>query len=359
MLYKTLLSIYCKKLYKARNLINLMQKKRVMVLIRFLLILVLLIISVSVVSGISMREFFEKTSTGIISITGRPTSQVTSLNLTLSGTNPTIYFVYNTSVQTITDNSFTNITISFAVNDPDGVDDVAFARARVNLTRNVSAGSPVFNYSSSTSGGCFDSGDINSTVANISCSVHVWYFLPGGEWNISVGYIEANGSFAAQNTTHNLTISSTTAIQISPTNITFGSPSPGTDNASSNNDPVVVNNTGNVGAASGNVRITGLNLIGETTKTQYIPAVNFSAEIVNSTTADANAGCTNGNNATALTNATAAGISNSVLAVGNHSINNGTSGLEHIFVCIEDVPLGLSVQSYSTLELGAWTVDVV
>ena len=166
--------------------------------------------------------------------------------------------------------------------------------------------------------------------------------------------ISITGRPTSQVSSVNLTLSGT-----NPTNITFGTPSPGTDNATSNNDPVVVNNTGNVGVATGNVRITGINLVGETTKTQYIPAVNFSMEAVNSTTAEANAGCRNSANTTTFTNATAAGITNSVLAVGNHSINNGTSGIEHIFVCLFDVPLGLSNQSYSSLELGAWTIDVV
>ena len=56
---------------------------------------------------------------------------------------------------------------------------------------------------------------------------------------------------------------------------------------------------------------------------------------------------------------TATGITNSVLAIGNHSIQNRTSGQEHIFVCLIDVPMGLNAQSYSTLELGAWTLDII
>ena len=42
-----------------------------------------------------------------------------------------------------------------------------------------------------------------------------------------------------------------------------------------------------------------------------------------------------------------------------HSIQNRTSGQEHIFVCLIDVPMGLNAQSYSTLELGAWTLDII
>ena len=340
-----------------------METKRGVHIFKISFLLILFCITVLNVSGFSVKELLEKSSYGIVSITGMGSTGVSSVNLTLLGRNPVISLVYNTSIQSITDNSFTNVTISFEINDPDGVDTISADRARINLTKTGgSAGSPVYNYSSPTSGGCFDSGDINSTTANISCSVPVWYFSSAGEWNITIAYIEYNGSFAAQNNTHNFTLSSTIAIFVGPANITFGSPVAGEDNATSTNDPVVVNNTGNVGITSGNVRITGRNLVGEITKTQYIPAVNFTMEVVNSTTADTNAGCKNaesGSNATAFVNNTAVGITNSVLAIGNHSIQNRTSGQEHIFVCLIDVPMGLNAQSYSTLELGAWTLDVV
>ena len=43
-------------------------------------------------------------------------------------------------------------------------------------------------------------------------------------------------------------------------------------------------------------------------------------------------------NATNLTNSTFVGIGNSVLPRGNHSKQNGTSGQEHIFLCLVHVP---------------------
>ena len=313
------------------------------------------------VSGFSVLDFFEKTSQGIESITGRLTAIETGVNLTLAGRNGDIYYVENASTVSVSENSFTNVTISFYYSDPDGTGNMDPRRAKINMTKvGGSAVSPIYNYSS----GCYSTADINSTVTNISCTVHMWYYYTPGEWNITVSYFEANGSFAAQNTTHNLTLSSTTAIQISPTNLTFSSSAnPGEKNITSNNDPITVNNTGNVAAASGNVRITGRNLVGEVTKTQYIPALNFSVDVLNSTYSggpplgECNDGF-DGQNSTNLTNATAQSINNSILVFGNHSINNGTSGIEHIFVCLKHIPLGISIQSYSTLELGEWVIDI-
>ena len=277
-------------------------------------------------------------------------------------TPPVIYFVENTTMQSITANSFENVTISFYVNDLDGAGTVGFNNSRINLTKTGgSEGAPVYNYSSPSSGGCFDSGDINSTVANISCSAHVWYFLSAGQWNITASY---NDSISfTQNTTHNFSLASTTSILISPTNMTFTSPvQAGDNNITSNNDPVVVNNTGNVAITSGNVRIAGQNLTGEVTTTDVIPAYNFTMEVVNSTTSEANAGCRNDNNASTVPDrngSLAKGISNSKIDSGNHSNNNGTAGIEHVFVCLVDVPLGINAQAYSTLSLGVWVLDVV
>jgi hypothetical protein len=341
-----------------------MIKKRNLYRVTFILLSIL--ISTTIVFGFSFLEFFEKTSQDIISITGMATSQNEIVNLTLTGlANGDIYFVENRTTQSITDNTFTNVTISFYINDPDGASTVAPERAQVNFTKPDrafgAARGTIFNYSSGTSGGCFSSNNINATSANVTCSVHVWYFDPAGEWNISVIYRAANGSGESQNLTHNFSLASTTAIQIAPTNISFAETTAGANNATSSSDPIVVNNTGNVAATSGNVRINGQNLTGETTTTQSIPAYNFTMEVVNSTTADANAGCRNDLNASTVPdrNGSVKGISNSVLAVGNHSINNGTSGLEHIFVCLVDVPLGISAQAYSTLSLGVWVLDVV
>jgi len=40
-------------------------------------------------------------------------------------------------------------------------------------------------------------------------------------------------------------------------------------------------------------------------------------------------------------------------------MDNGTAGIEHVFVCLNDVPAGLSGQAYSTLEMGSWVIGVI
>ena len=280
----------------------------------------------------------------------------------VSNTAPVIYYVENLTTQSINENDKLNVTISFYVNDLDGAGTVGFNNSLLNLTKINEQRSPIKNYSSSTSGGCFKSGEINSTVANISCWTNIWYFDSAGQWNISVGY--SDGSFT-QNITWNFTLAATSAIQIFPSNITFGTGlNVGQDNVTSSNDPITINNTGNVDYANnGSIRINVTNLVGETTKAQIIPAFNFSFDVLNSTyLGGGNGECRDGNSTSPANfsgNSSFINITNSYLKRGNHSMDNGTAGIEHIFICLNDVPLGLSAQAYSTLEMGSWIIGVV
>jgi len=116
-----------------------METKRGVHIFKISFLLILFCITVLNVSGFSVKELLEKSSYGIVSITGMGSTGISSVNLTLLGRNPVISLVYNTSIQSITDNSFTNVTISFEINDPDGVDTISADRARINLTKKAEA----------------------------------------------------------------------------------------------------------------------------------------------------------------------------------------------------------------------------
>lgn len=349
-----------------------MQKRQIAT--RTFIFLFIIIIFPLIVSGFSVREFLEEASYGIMSITSYATTGVTSANLTVSGRNGNIYYVENVSTVTITENSVTNVTVSFYLNDPDG-NAANASQARMNLSKSVSptdynrgtSGTAIKNYSSSTSGGCFSTNDINTTVTNLSCWTNIWYFDSPGQWNITVSFIELNGSFAAYNDTHNFTLASTTAIQIYPSQLTFpGNVTPGEDNITSNNDPIIINNTGNVDyTTNGSIRINATNLVGEIRKNQTIPAFNFSFDGLSkgyATNTTGVAECKDGNSTSPADfsgNSSFINITNSHLNRGNHSLDNGTAGIAYIYVCLNDAPTSIIGQTYSTVEMGSWVIGVI
>ncbi|GAJ19668.1 unnamed protein product, partial [marine sediment metagenome] len=88
----------------------------------------------------------------------------------------------------------------------------------------------------------------------------------------------------------------------------------------SNNDPIIINNTGN--DKNLNINITAYDLQGEEFTTQYIYAANFTIE-------NKSQGCTG----TTMSNATSINVTSAILERGNNSLNhnNATSGQEQLF----------------------------
>ena len=78
------------------------------------------------------------------------------------------------------------------------------------------------------------------------------------------------------------------------------------------NNPLLINNTGNDDIATGNVQVTAVDLAGEVNPSYFIYSGNFTSNIASA--------CNTG---TTLVNATATGITNSVLAAGNHTALSG------------------------------------
>jgi hypothetical protein len=170
-----------------------------------------------------------------------------------------------------------------------------------------------------------------------------------GAWNLTAGIKDSSSAYSINTT--NFTLQETTAIVISPLSIAFSQITLSQENVTSSNDPLIINNTANDDISAGNVRMTGVDLIGEITSSKTIGANNFTVDI--DTGGSPAAECTAG---TELVNATATGISSSVLAAGNRS---ASLGIEELYICFRKVPSGLTTQSYSTLNGTAWTVSVV
>ena len=168
--------------------------------------------------------------------------------------------------------------------------------------------------------------------------------------NITAYGKDLSGASAINDST-NFQYNELKAMVISPNQINFNT-SIGSVNQTSNNDPTLINNTGNYNVLSGNIQINATNLLGERNSNEMIPVANFSVNTVTGS----NAECIGG---TTPVNATATSITGALLTRGNHSLNDGTTGQEQIYYCIKQVPPTISSQTYSTKGYGSWIIRIL
>ena len=328
-----------------------MVKKRAFGLI---VILALLLINSSIVFA-GFFDFFD-------AITGWATTQTTTLNLTVGNTAPVIGNVSVVSAVTLIEKSNITVVFYFVAHDVDGVDNLNDNSP--NIVVNFTQASTTYirtNTSAVTTCGLV--ADINAVSANYSCEVDLWFFDPSGSWSINVSVLD-NSNARAENSSAGgqgepFNVNTLTALQMAPTSLTWGSISLTAKNTTSNNDPIYLNNTGNVNIT--NVTVTAIDLQGETTRTQYIFAENFSASNATGSSQECNIAGGAGN-ASKMRNNTAIDVNNTLLPVGNNTINSGNSlgqvGQEELFFCLLEVPPTISSQSYSSSALGAWTITI-
>jgi len=138
-------------------------------------------------------------------------------------------------------------------------------------------------------------------------------------------------------------------------------------NQTSNNDPLLMNNTGNVNISIGNVNITAFNLIGETNQTQFMNASNFTINTLNGGDPPVECQLTTATEVYTMANNTGVNITGAGLAKGNYTQNFGniTSGQQKLYFCLVQVMAGnsgtgglLSPQTYSTAFSSPWSVVI-
>ena len=280
-------------------------------------------------------------------ITGRVTTGQTNVSVALNGTNGVTLLVYNSSLGSVspTEDGTTTATIYIVVNDTDGVSDIN--DTSVNVT---------FYKTGETNRGnnsCQLLSDLTAQTANYTCAVSMYYFDSSSTWNIIACARDlGNGTYVCNSTT-TFTYNQLQALTLSPNSITWATLTPGGTNQTSNNDPSIVNNTGNYNFT--NVTVKGFNLHGEVVTTTFINVANFTVANNTGSTAECDTSPTV-NNATVLSNGTAIQIKHSLLTRGNHSVNNGATGQEQLYHCILTVPQVQS-QTYSTSYAGgAWII---
>lgn len=286
-------------------------------------------------------------------ITGRAsTTQQTNVSVVVVGTTAVTIQVFNASLAGTytnpTESNYSSIRFDVTVSDADGVNDVNDTSVRANFSR---SGETLRSNSS-----CNLIGDLDTTSANFSCTITMAYFDGVGTWAISVGATDLGNTTFIYNTTKTFQYNQLQAIVISPNSLTFPSVSPGAFNQTSNNDPTLVNNTGNYNVT--NIQILGVHLYGQTDGTKFIGVNNFS--VLNDTGESPPIECHN-TIATNLTNGTALNVPRAILPPGNNSLNkmNETSGQEQFYYCLKVVPATLSSQTYSTNGSGVWVVSIV
>ena len=280
-------------------------------------------------------------------ITGKATSQTTNVSITVNGTNSiTIPFVSVINSTNPTEASTINIIFYATLKDTDGVNDINDSSVSANFSR---SGETTRQNTS-----CSLVADIDSTSANFSCTIAMWYFDGTGSWNVSVGGTDLGNKTFIYNTSTTFTYNQLQAIQISPISLTWASVSPGNTNQTSNNDPTIINNTGNYNIP--NITVNGINLHGDSVSSDYIGVGNVT--VGNNTGSNGECDISDPKNATVLVNGTDIQIDNTILDNGNYSINNNQTGQELLYYCFRTIPSTISSQTYSTTYGGAWTIKI-
>ncbi|MCX6749736.1 MAG: hypothetical protein NTW17_03280 [Candidatus Pacearchaeota archaeon] len=303
-----------------------MKRGRLLIIAGVLVILILSVISANIFS-----DFWGK-------VTGKATSGTTSVSITIGNSPPTVSWVQAISAQDPTIGTTTAITFNFTATDADGAANINTGTAKAYFQR---AGETT---RSNTSCASWASAGNN---VNFTCTIDMWYFDQNGAWTINATVLDINAAYG-ENSTTTLTYNLQTAMTMYPTSLTWGAVGVSTTDAGSNNDPIIVNNSGN--DISLNINVTSYDLRGVTTPTEFIYANNFTIQ-------NASQGCSG----TAMVNQTSTNVTSAILQRGNNTLNyyNETSGQEQIYVCLKGVLPTLSAQAYTSTAYGSWTIAII
>lgn len=298
------------------------------------IIIIIILLSIILFSP-QITDYFKE----MTAITGRVQLQTYGVNVTVGNQAPKIPPA-NISVPAnadVTAGGAKLVNFTFVACDQDEQNDNLVARG------NYTGESDFFDENLS----CFRMAWTNTTCQQFNCSMNIWSWYTPGSWNFSMNVTD--GTAWAHSNSSTWTLGTTTAMVIGPRNISWTSLNLDSWNNTPTNDPITVNNTGNYNVTYGNVNITGSDLKGEETKTQYIPGANFTVNI--DTSSGWKAECFNStDNGTAIVNETSVKIGGSMLRRGNYSLHDGASGQAQIYFCLRHVPPSslISTQSYST-----------
>jgi len=271
-------------------------------------------------------------------ISGKATDTPVDLNLTITGSSTPTIQVHNATITDVSSGpsegpTMTPMEINYTVYDGDGFGNINDATAQVNFS--------IGGYSRANVS-CENTGDFETYYSNYTCRIVLaWYDTPGA-WTINAT-ISDNDANRGENSSTTFTLGTTTGFTAAPSALTWTSITAGATNQESNNDPVLMNNTGNVGM---DVEVNATNLRGELDSELALWAGNFTVKNAE--------GC----EGTAMSAAAFVNVTSAVFSPGNFSINDDSTGQEQIFFCLEEAGSELTAQSYSTANEGAWTIQI-
>lgn len=283
----------------------------------------------------------------IKTITGNAVQQDVNVSVSLTGVNPVTVTIINSTLVDVlvdpTETTYTTINFDVYLTDSDGVEDINDTSVKANFTKTDEATRIDTN--------CPHQNDLNTTTANFSCTIEMWYFDAPGLWTITA---EGNdkGNRTAQAGTKLFTYDSLLSMTAFPYSVSWAGVSPGQTNRTSGDDPILMNNTGNYNVT--NVTFEGIHLWGETITTSFIGAGNISVDV--DTGGSPPVECGGG---TALVNGSQRQVANAQLLRGNYSIGDGSTGQEQLYFCMTTVPFNIPSQTYSTTIGGPWRLRIV
>lgn len=296
----------------------------------FLFVIVVVFLCISFASANFFSDLWGK-------ITGKATTGTASVNISVGNSAPTVPFVSALAATDPVIGGNVTLNLTFTATDLNGISDISNATAIINLTKSGQA--------SRSNTSCLPKNASGNSIT-FNCTVTMWYWDGNGAWTVNATINDSSNALGTNSST-TFTYNLQTAMVMSPTSLTWPAISVSSTNIGSNNDPIIVNNSGN--AVSLGVNVTAYNLRGETTSTQFIYANNFSVDNISD-------GCVG----TVMANATNTKVSNASLQSGNNTLNydNSSSGQEPLDFCLLGVPTGISSQYYSSAAYGAWTVAI-
>jgi hypothetical protein len=253
-------------------------------------------------------------------------SDTTSVSATLGNRAPDVYQVDAIGAQDPTEGTTTTVTFNVTVNDDDGYGDISTVQA--DFTR---AGETTRSDAS-----CTGMDTVNATAQEFECSVDMQFYDETGSWDVNVTAVDS-GALSDSNTDTSFTYNELEAWTMTPTSLSFGTIYLGQTDVGATDDPIVMTNTGNHDL-TGEVKVTALDLVGESTPSDFIPAENFTVNVADSQGGDAM-------------------VNNTGVTITGTSLDRGSSSTEDLYFYLEEVLTGLSYQVYSTVALGEWTVS--
>ena len=312
--------------------------KEIKIISMILISMTILLVVISTVSA----GFFDNIKARL---TGKAT-QTTVLNITVGV--PIIRSVFNNTLTGYGSGpnegpGYTDVIVNFSVDITSGVGNLNDSRAKVNISLAVTrTNSTCVRYQSS------------GNNANYSCNISLWWFDATGRYNITAEVYD-NSSNPAINTSTDFFVGSRTAFVRSPSSLAWPGLAPASTNKTSNNDPLVLNNTGNDVIDAGGITINSSDLRGETTSSQKINASDMS--VFHGTGGSCSGASCTECGGSVMNRSVFNAVTGANLTAGNFTINNGNTGQEELYFCIRLLASSsiLSAQSYSTANETEWS----